>query len=106
MDGAGALVGGDVGGEHAEDAALEERMLEGGVLELAALEAGEFCGCAEFAGGDDGRREFGGDDVDRIRSVESGRCSGRHWQRTPRIRSRGGRRRPWTRGGSMGWWSR
>ena len=33
----------------------------------AAFEAGEFCGRAEFAGGDDGGRKFGGDDVDRIR---------------------------------------
>ena len=45
VDCAGALVGGDVGGENAEDAALEERVLEGGVLELAAFEAGEFGGC-------------------------------------------------------------
>ncbi len=65
VDGAGAGVGGDVGGQNAEDAALEERMLEGGALELAAFEAGEFGGCAQFAGGDDGRSEFSGDDVDR-----------------------------------------
>ena len=37
VDRAGALVGGDVGGEDAEDAALEERVLEGGVLELRCL---------------------------------------------------------------------
>ena len=34
---AGAGVGGNVGGQHAQDAAVEERMLEGGALELAAL---------------------------------------------------------------------
>ena len=41
VDRAGAGVGGDVGGQHAEDAALEKRMLEGGALEPRALEAGE-----------------------------------------------------------------
>src|ERR1700687_1238940 len=66
VDGPGALIGGDVGGEHAEDAAVEERMLEGGVLDLAAFEAGQFCGRAELAGGDDGGREFSSHDVNRI----------------------------------------
>ena len=42
MDGAGAGIGGDVGGEHAQDAALQERMLEGDAVERGALEAGEF----------------------------------------------------------------
>ena len=74
VDCAGALVGGDVGGEDAEDAAIEEGVLVGGVFELAAFEAGEFGGCAEFTGGDDGGGEFGGDDVDGalIRISESG----------------------------------
>ena len=34
VDGAGALLGGDVVGEDAEDAAVEEGMLEGGAFEL------------------------------------------------------------------------
>ena len=33
VDRAGAGVGGDVGGQHAQNAALEERMLEGDALE-------------------------------------------------------------------------
>ena len=64
VDGARALVGGDVGGQNAEDAAVEERVLEGGAFELGAFEAGQFDGFAEIAGGDDGGGEFGGDDVD------------------------------------------
>ena len=53
VDGAGAGVGGDVGGQNAEDAALEEGVLEGGVFELRAFETREFLGRAEPAGGDD-----------------------------------------------------
>src|SRR6185503_16178194 len=64
VDCTGALVGSDVCAENAEDAPLEEGVLVGGVLELAAFEAGEFGGVAESAGGDDGGGEFGGDDVD------------------------------------------
>ena len=41
MDGAGALVGGDVGGVGAEDGAVEEGVLEGDAVELAALEEGD-----------------------------------------------------------------
>ena len=37
VDRAGALVGGDVGREDAEDAAIEEWVLEGGALELRCL---------------------------------------------------------------------
>ena len=37
VDGAGTRVGSDVGGQNAEDAALEERVLEGGALELRCL---------------------------------------------------------------------
>src|ERR1700722_9086578 len=40
VDGAGALVGGDVGGVGAEDGAVEEGMLEGGAVQLCALEDG------------------------------------------------------------------
>ena len=39
VDCAGALVRGDVVCEHAEDGAIEKRMLEGGALELRAFEA-------------------------------------------------------------------
>src|SRR5579871_3826937 len=35
VDRARALIGSDIGGEHAKDAALEEGMFEGGVLERA-----------------------------------------------------------------------
>ena len=67
VDGSRALIGSDVGGEDSEDIALKERMLEGGVLERATFEAGEFSGRAEFAGGDDCRGEFGGDDINGVR---------------------------------------
>ena len=40
VDCAGALVGGDVGGEDTEDLAVEEGMLVGGALEDRAFEAG------------------------------------------------------------------
>ena len=38
----GAGVGGDVSGQHAQDAALKKRMLEGHAIQRSALEAGEF----------------------------------------------------------------
>ena len=66
MDRAGALVGGDVGCQHAENAAVEKGMLEGGALQHAALEARQFRGWAEVACSDDGGGQFGGDDVDLI----------------------------------------
>jgi hypothetical protein len=50
VDGAGAGVGGDVGGQHAEDFALEERMLEGRAIKLASLEACHFQCIVEIAG--------------------------------------------------------
>ena len=61
---AGAGVGGNVGGQDAQDAAVEERVLEGGALELAAFEAGELGGFAEIAGGDDRCGQLGGNNVD------------------------------------------
>ena len=39
VDGAGALVGRDVIRQHAEDGAVEKRMLEGGALQLRAFES-------------------------------------------------------------------
>ena len=44
VDGAGALVGGDVGGVGAEDGAVEEGVLEGGAVEGGAFEEGEDVG--------------------------------------------------------------
>ncbi len=43
MDGSGALVGGDVVGGDAEDAAVEERVLEGGAFELRCRGSGRRC---------------------------------------------------------------
>ena len=76
VDRAGACVGGDVSGQYAQNAAVEERMLEGGALQYAALEAGQFRGCAQFAGGGDGGGQLGRDDVDRALRAFS--CSQRH----------------------------
>ena len=64
VDGAGAGVGGDVGGQHAQDAALQEGMLEGDAVEHGAFEAGDLSGRAEFAGGGHLRGQCRGDDVD------------------------------------------
>src|SRR4029077_18151483 len=64
VHGAGARIGGDVGGQHAEDTAFEERMLKGGALHPGAFEAGQFAGLAEIAGGDYRGGELSGDDVD------------------------------------------
>jgi hypothetical protein len=82
VDGAGALVGSDVGGQHAEDAAVEERVLECGALEQAAFEAGEFFRFAEVAGSDYAGGQFRGDDIDGawLRFVLSHPCRRRKRQ--------------------------
>ena len=73
MDGSGALFGGDVVGGDAEDAAVEERVLEGGAVERAAGEAGDDVGLGcrfavifaahQIAVHDDGGEQGFGDDV-------------------------------------------
>ena len=80
VDGAGALVGGDVGGVDAEDGAVEEGVLEGGAVKRGALEEGEDvglrCGLSGVGGAhevsaDDDFGEQGlGDDVDGVGRVE------------------------------------
>ncbi len=70
VDGAGALVGGDVVGEDAEDFAVEEGVLEGGAVQLVALEGGDGLRESErghlVGGFQDLRRELDGDDVDAV----------------------------------------
>ena len=51
MHRAGAGVGRNVSGQHAQDAALEERMLEGLALERRTLESCQFFRFIEDAGG-------------------------------------------------------
>ncbi len=46
----GSGVGGDVGGQNAQDRPLQERMLEGDAVEHGALEAGKLFGGPELAG--------------------------------------------------------
>ena len=73
VDRAGALVGGDVSGQHAENAAIKKRMLECGALQHAALEAGQLLQVstsAQVAGGSDCGGQFGGDDVDLIAGLQ------------------------------------
>src|SRR5579863_3154142 len=65
MHGASASVGGDVGGEYAQDAAVEERMLEGDAVQGCALEACQFPGFTQLAGGDDGGGQLRSDNIDR-----------------------------------------
>src|SRR6476469_2831617 len=65
VHGSRSLIGGDVGSKQTEDAAFEERVFEGSVLEVASFEASELCGRTEFAGCNHGGRKFGSDDVDR-----------------------------------------
>ena len=50
VDGAGALIGSDVVGQHAEDGAVEKWMLEGGALELRARRRGDLLRRFEMAG--------------------------------------------------------
>ncbi len=71
VDCAGALVGGDVGGEDAEDGALEERMLEGDAIEGCAFEAGEFDRIFEVARGLHALSQFRSDDVHIFAEFES-----------------------------------
>jgi hypothetical protein len=54
VDGSGAGVGGDVRGQNAEDAAVEEGVLEGDAVKLRAFKTSDFQGQAEIASGDDG----------------------------------------------------
>ena len=81
VDGAGALVGGDVGSVDAEDGAVEERVLEGGAVEGGAFEEsedvslgrgfGRVCGAHEVGMDDDFGEQGLGDDIDCVGSVES-----------------------------------
>ena len=50
VDRASACVGRNVGGQHAQDRPLKERMLESDAVEDGSLEAGELFGGAELAG--------------------------------------------------------
>ena len=95
MDGSGSLVGGDVVGEYAQDAAIEEWVLEGTrsswlplkrAISMAAssLQASRTASASDFS-----------DDVDCCPLVP--------W---PRSRSQDGRLRPAMREASMAWWSR
>jgi hypothetical protein len=93
---AGAGVGRDVSCEHAQDAAIEERMLEGLALEDRALESGDFLGFVEIAGGlYSGSKRFG-HDVDLAVGV---------FERDV-VKSQDERLRRATPEASMGWWSR
>ncbi len=63
MNGASAGVGCDVIGKDAEDAAIEERVLEGDAVEHGAFEARDFLCVWNVDGGFDRFGQFGGDDV-------------------------------------------
>ena len=82
VDGAGALVGGNVVSEHAEDAAIKERMLEGGAFELCTLEPGHFDGGLELAGLGDGSAQSVGNDVYLAVLFDALRYSSSGWKAT------------------------
>jgi len=65
----GAGVVGDVGGQNAQNSAVEEWMLEVNAVESRALEAGELFDRPELAGCGHLRGQFSGNDVDGL-SVE------------------------------------
>ena len=70
VDRAGARVGGNIGGQHAQNAALQKWMLEGGIFKDAAFEARQFGGLAQFAGCGYRRGQLCRDNVDwRVRCV-------------------------------------
>ena len=64
VDGAGALLGGDVVGVDAEDGAVKEGVLEGGAVECGAFEAGDNGGSGEVAGFAHLHGESFGDEVE------------------------------------------
>ena len=95
VDDAGAGVHGDVVGEHAENFAVEEGMLEVEALELASGEVREF---ARVRQGRISRR--------RLSPAWRQRCRPRRRIPAPRILRRDGRRRPSRRAASRESWSR
>ena len=59
----GSGVGGDVGGQHAQDRPLQKRMLKGNAVERRALEAGKLFGGSELASLGHLCRQLGGHNV-------------------------------------------
>src|SRR5216683_2858531 len=64
VDGSGALVGGDVLGDDAEDLAVEEWVLEDDAVEPGAGKAGDLDGIGQVAGCLDGFGQVGGYEID------------------------------------------
>ena len=79
MHRAGAGVGGDVGGQHAQDGPLQKRMLESDPVEHGSFEAGDlFCG-AELARLGHLPGQLRGDDVHGRSVVVSRSCLRQGW---------------------------
>ncbi len=66
MHRAGALVGGDIPGEHAQDLSFEKRMEEDGPLQPASRKAGDFPRILQPAFLHGLPRQGGGDDEDLV----------------------------------------
>ena len=92
---AGAGVHGDVVRQHAENFAIEKRMLKVQALHLAAGEARQFLRVLQVAFRGHIGGQPGGDDVDFAAQI-----------RARRTLRRDGRPQPWTRAASREWWSR